>query len=165
MPKNTPRGTSARLDLALRHRRVPRPAAQNVAQKASQIAPGRPPDATRFAKAMAACPKRGPKCGVLKTLRGFATLHSALRDRRVPRHGPKRDPNCSPNRTMPTRGRHAIGESNGRVTKNLLQNAVRLIALDCTSLACANRHSIHKSKYRETGRILIQSMFFRMISR
>ena len=57
----TPRGTSATLNLALQHRRVPRPAAQNVAQKAAQIAPGRPADATRLAKAMAACPKTRPK--------------------------------------------------------------------------------------------------------
>ena len=174
VPKKTPRGTSATLNLALPHRRAPRPAAQNVAQNAAQIAPGRPADATRFAKAIPAChlsvafstcqksrrealprrsiwhcdtgvclaprpktwPKRRPKshqagprtprdlqkqwrrvrkcvpkCGALKTLRGFsATLHSALRDRRVPRHGPKRDPNWEDRSRRSTRERHPVAK-------------------------------------------------------
>ena len=38
LPKKTPRGTSATLNLALQDRRGPRPAAQNVAQKAAQFA-------------------------------------------------------------------------------------------------------------------------------
>ena len=46
LPKKTPRGTSATLNLALQDRRGPRHASQNVAQKAAQIAPPRPADVT-----------------------------------------------------------------------------------------------------------------------
>ena len=51
--KNTPRGTRATPDLAKQERRAPRPAVQNVAETRPKIAPTRPTDAARLAKATA----------------------------------------------------------------------------------------------------------------
>ena len=58
--KKTPRGTRATPDLAKQERRAPRPAVQNVAETRPKIAPTRPADAARLAKAMPACAKTRP---------------------------------------------------------------------------------------------------------
>ncbi len=96
--KKTPRGTSATLNLGLQDRREPRPAAQNVAEKAAQIAPGRPADATRLAKAMAACPKTRAKTWPKRRPKSHQADPRTPRDwrkqwRRVRKRGPKRRPN------------------------------------------------------------------------